>query len=118
MHSPDFVLIQSDHYNAEHEPWIAEITPVDLRNVLVSLELKKDGLFADEPALKVSQNTSPYKTESLDFDGNCFFRNIFFVIERIWDLLQFLYPSILSRVVSLAVSVTTTGSFEFSAFPK
>ena len=115
IHSPDYVLIEKSQYDVDREPWIAEIIPVDLgwrieKCSRFSLELNKEGLFTDEPAFNISQNTPPYKTESVAFDGNCFFRYstpyFSFLIERIWDLLLFLYPSIISRAVSLAVSGT------------
>ena len=115
IHSPDYVLIEKCQYDVDREPWTAEIIPVDLgwrieKCSRFSLELNKEGLFTDEPAFNISQNTPPYKTESVAFDGNCFFRYstpyFSFLIERIWDLLLFLYPSIISRAVSLAVSGT------------
>ena len=53
MHSPDYVLIENSHYNVDHEPWIAEIIPVDLgwrieKCSRFSLELNKEGIFSDD----------------------------------------------------------------------
>ena len=74
IHSPDYVLIEKCEYDVDREPWNAEIIPVDLewrikKCSCFSLELNKEGLFSDEQAFKIAQNTPPYKTESVAFDG-------------------------------------------------
>ena len=69
-------MVQSGHYNISAEPWSAKITPVDLgwrieKHSKSSLELNRDCLFPDEPELVLSNTTPPYKTVSVDFDGDC-----------------------------------------------
>ena len=91
MHSPGLEMLLATPYKMPAEPWSAEITPVDLgwrihKCSMFSLELNKENLFSYEPPFLHSQNTPPYKTLSVDIDGNGFLRYtpyISFVFARI-----------------------------------